>query len=207
MNKKNPPVAIVLGGTNPHVTLVNKLKKRGYYTVLIDYLPNPPAAKVADEHIKVSTMDQDAVLNISKSMNARLVITTNIDHANVTACYVAEKLGLPHPYSYETSLNVTDKSRMKKIMWDNDIPTSKYMVVTTINEVFEAGISYPFILKPTDSNGSRGVHKCLSREDVVAYFLDSVAASKTGKVIVEQFVDGVEVSYYPYPRVRIVQPR
>lgn len=77
------------------------------------------------------------MLNISKSVNARLVIITNIDRA----------------------------------MWDNDILTSKYMVVTTVNEVFGAGISYLLILKPMNSNGSRGVNKCLSREDVVAHFI------------------------------------
>ena len=61
MNAQNKPVAIVLGGTNPHVTLINKLKARGYYTVLVDYLPNPPASKVADEHIQESTLDKEVV--------------------------------------------------------------------------------------------------------------------------------------------------
>ena len=29
--------AIVLGGTRPHITLIQKLKDRGYYVILIDY--------------------------------------------------------------------------------------------------------------------------------------------------------------------------
>lgn len=31
------PVAIVLGGTNPHKALIENLKGRGYYTILVDY--------------------------------------------------------------------------------------------------------------------------------------------------------------------------
>lgn len=196
MKERNRPVALVLGGTNPHVALVNKLKARGYHTILVDYFPNSPAKRVADEHIRESTMDQEAVLKIAKDYNASLVITTNIDQANITACYVAEKLGLPHPYSYETALNVTDKSRMKKIMWDNGIPTAPYKEVTCVRDALHAGIPYPIIMKPVDSNGSKGVYKCTCDEDVEAHFMESKAVSRTGKVIVERFVDGTEVSYY-----------
>ena len=57
----NKPVAIVLGGTVPHVHLIELLKLQGYYTVLVDYTTNPPAKKFADEHIKESTLDKDGV--------------------------------------------------------------------------------------------------------------------------------------------------
>ena len=91
------PIALVLGGTNPHVHLLKKLKDRGYFTILVDYYPNPPAKPFSDEHIQASTMDKDVVLDLAKSRKASLVITTNIDQANITACYVAEQLNLPHP--------------------------------------------------------------------------------------------------------------
>lgn len=196
MNETGKPVAIVLGGTNPHVTLVNKLKERGYYTILLDYLPNPPAKHVADEHIQESTMDKEAVLQIAEQRGAALVITTNIDQANITACYVAEKLGLPHPYSYETALNVTDKSRMKKIMWDNEIPTAAFKIVETVEEALKTNIPYPVVIKPADSNGSRGVHKCENEEEIRSYFSEALEMSRTRKVVIEQFVVGTEVSYY-----------
>ena len=73
MSEHNKPVAIVLGGTNPHVTLVEKLKKRGYYTVLIDYLPNPPAAQVADEHLQESTLDKELVAKIAREKHAAMI--------------------------------------------------------------------------------------------------------------------------------------
>ena len=40
---------------------------------------------------------------------------------------MAEKLGLPFPYSYETALDLTDKTRMKRIMKENGIPTAEYI--------------------------------------------------------------------------------
>ncbi|MCD8150490.1 MAG: ATP-grasp domain-containing protein [Clostridiales bacterium] len=191
-------VAIVLGGTNPHVSLINKLKKRGYYTVLVDYLPNPPAAAVADEHIQESTLDKELVAKIAKERNASIIITTNIDQANVTACYAAEQNGLTPPYSYETALNVTDKSRMKKIMWDNGIPTSKYVIVTDPEEALKTEIRYPSVLKPTDSNGSRGVHRVNDEQELRYFFPSAKEASRNQKVVVEEYVTGTEVSFYYY---------
>lgn len=195
-NFKNKPIALVLGGTNPHIHLLNKLKDRGYYTILIDYYLNPPAKPFADEHILASTMDKDAVLDIAKSRNVSLVITTNIDQANITACYVAEQLNLPHPYSYETALNVTDKSRMKSIMWEYGISTSSYAICSSIEEIEIEKINFPVVVKPADSNGSRGVHKCLDKDELLFYFKEAKEGSRNGKVIVEEYVDGTEVSFY-----------
>lgn len=188
--------AIVLGGTNPHINLIKKLKERGFYTVLIDFFPEPPAKRFADEHIQESTMDREKVLDIASAKNASLVISTNIDHANTVACWVAEKLNLPHPYSYETSLNVTDKSRMKKIMKENGISTSEYQETDSLESINFESLKYPVIIKPADSNGSRGVHRCNSKEDILKFFQTSLNESKSHKVIIERFITGPEVSFY-----------
>lgn len=196
MSEHNKPVAIVLGGTNPHVTLVEKLKKRGYYTVLIDYLHNPPAARVADEHLQESTLDKELVAKIAHEKHAAMIITTNIDQANVTACYAAEQLGIKPPYTYETSLNVTDKSRMKKIMWENDIPTSKYVITESVEEALKEGVRWPSVIKPADSNGSRGVHRVNDESELRHFFPMAQEASRNQKVVVEDYVTGTEVSFY-----------
>ena len=37
--------AIVLGGVAPHISLIERLKNRGFEVILIDYLDDPPAKK------------------------------------------------------------------------------------------------------------------------------------------------------------------
>lgn len=192
----NTPIALVLGGTVPHVHLINLLKKRGYYTILLDYTPNPPAKEYADEHLPVSTLDEEAVLEVAKSRQARLVISTNVDQANVTCCYVSEKLGLTKPYSYETALNVTDKQRMKRIMWEHNIPTSKYVQVGSIDEIESLTLNYPLMVKPADSNSANGVKRVYSEEELKKCLPDALGLSRNGKAIVEEFVVGKEISAY-----------
>ena len=157
--------AIVLGGTLPHVTLIKKLKERGYEVILVDYLDKPYAKPYADKHIKASTLDVDAVVEVAKNEKANLVISTCIDQANATACYVSEKLGLPHPYSYETALAVTDKLKMKDIMIKNNIPTSHFMRINCADQKGLERLKFPLIVKPVDCNSSKGVRKIENCEE------------------------------------------
>ena len=189
-------IAIVLGGTVPHIHLIELLKKRGYYTILLDYTSNPPAKKYADEHQLVSTLDKDAVLDVSRNRKANLVISTNIDQANVTCCYVAEKLGLTKPYSYEIALNVTDKQRMKRIMWENGIPTSKYVQVCSAEDFSALNLNYPLMVKPADSNSTNGVKRVYTEKELKKYLPEALRYSRNGKAIIEEFVPGKEISAY-----------
>lgn len=189
------PIAIVLGGTNPHISLIENLKSRGYYTVLIDYFENPPAKEAADEHVRESTLDTGKIIEIAKRFDASLVISTCIDHANATACFVAEQLNLPLPYSYKTALNVTDKQLMKSLMLTNDIQTSKHISVSSIEELNEniGKLNLPLVVKPSDCTGSKGVKKAENIEELKTYFADAKSFSRNDKVIVEEFVEGKEI--------------
>jgi len=190
----NKPVAIVLGGTYPHKYLINNLKLRGYYTILIDYYVFPPAKFDADEHIQESTLDKEKVLEIAKKRKADLVIATCIDQANLTACYVAEKLKLPAPYSYEVALTVTNKSLMKELMVANGIPTSKHINVTGMNSYSTDGLRFPLIVKPTDSNSSKGVRKASNLTELKKYVKDALEISRNGSAIIEEFIEAMEIS-------------
>lgn len=187
------PIALVLGGTAPHVLLVNKLHARGYYVVLVDYLPNPPAKAVSNEHIQASTLDKDKVLSIAKERNASLVISTCIDQANSVCCYVAEQLNLPHPYSYETSLLVTNKGMMKERMKAFDVPSSSFILTKSVDGIDWAQVSFPCVVKPVDCNSSKGVHRADSIDEAKPFVEEALKLSQTGEAIIEGFCVGDEI--------------
>ncbi|TVR37389.1 MAG: ATP-grasp domain-containing protein [Cryomorphaceae bacterium] len=196
MDVNQKPVALVLGGTAPHIVLINHLKKRGYYVVLLDYLDNPPAKAHAHLHVQESTLDMDKVLEVAKELNTQLVISSSIDQANVTACYVAEQMGLTKPYSYETALAVSNKGKMKEMMRRNGVPTSRFVYVEYQNELEQAGLKWPLMVKPADACGSAGVKKVKNQNELAQYFEFAKTISRTDKVIVEEVVEGLEVSAY-----------
>lgn len=187
------PVAIVLGGTTPHVLLVNKLHERGYYVILVDYLSNPPAKHVADEHIQASTLDKEQVLAIAQERCANLVISTCIDQANSVCCYVAEQLNLPHPYSYETSLYVTNKGLMKKRMKEFDIPSSSFVLARNVEDINWKEVFFPCVVKPVDCNSSKGVHRADSIDEAILFVEEAIKLSQTAEAIIEGFCAGDEI--------------
>lgn len=190
------PVAIVLGGTNPHIELIHQLKTRGYYVVLADYLDNPPAKTVADYHEQVSTMDELAVLEIAKKHNAELVISACVDQANITACYVAEKLELTKPYTYKTASEITNKGFMKNVMFANGIPTTRYIYLENGEEISDFDLHFPVMVKPADSCAASGVKKANNISELKQFINEAKQVSRTGRTVIEEYFSGVEVSAY-----------
>lgn len=186
-------VAVVLGGTFPHRRLINNLRSRGYRAVLVDYYERPCAADCADEHIRESTLDVEKVLEIAQNADASLVISSCVDQANVIACAVSERLGLPHPYSTEIANIVTNKTLMKKFMLDKGIPTSRFIAVEAFSEDLASGLQFPLIVKPADSNSSKGVKRVDSLHELQDAVSNALALSRSGEVIVEEFVEGIEI--------------
>lgn len=191
--KSDKPIAIVLGGTNPHKALIDKLKSRGYYTVLVDYLDEPPAKKSADVHIKESTLDTEKVLAIALEIKADLVIATCVDQANIVACYVAEKLNLPSPYSFETAKCIGNKVTMKRRMKRAGIPTSEFIEIDNLDNLKLDILRFPLVVKPSDTNGSKGVRKSDNVEELNGYLNEALKLSRNGIAIVEEFVQGDEI--------------
>lgn len=193
---KKDKVAIVLGGTNPHIELINQLKSREYFVILVDYLDNPPAKEYADLHIQESTMDNDKVLEVAMKYNANLVISACVDQANITACYVAEKLGLTKPYSYELANNITNKGFMKKVMTENNIPTTRYYYLEKESSMDNVELNYPVMVKPADSCAASGVKKANNEEELKKFWIEAKNISRTGRTVIEEFFEGIEVSAY-----------
>lgn len=144
-------------------------------------------------------MDMDKVVEIGREHNVDLVICACIDQQNVTACYAAEKLGLTKPYSYELAHNITNKGYMKKIMVENNIPTTKYVFLSKEDDLSKTeGLTFPVMVKPADSLGSAGVRKATNEAELSDYVSQARKFSRTGGCVVEEFFSGKEVSIYSY---------
>ena len=185
---------LVLAGGSDQIDLINELKKRGHQVVLVDYYPNPPAKRFADKHIQESTLDTEKVKQIAVSEKVDMVCTACTDQALLTVAKVSEELSLPTYLSYQTALNVTNKSYMKKVMMDNDIPTSKYMIVDKADAKLARNFHYPLVVKPVDCNSSKGVVKVFDEKEVEDAIANAISLSRTQTAVVEEFISGEEVS-------------
>ncbi|MBO5286902.1 MAG: ATP-grasp domain-containing protein [Clostridia bacterium] len=186
--------ALVLAGGFPQIALIKELKSRGITTVLADYYENPVAKPYADIFYRASTLDIDAITEIASKEKVDFLITACTDQALLTVAKVSETLGLPCYIDYQTGLNVTNKSYMKKVFSEYNIPTAKHVVMAELDMEKIKGMEFPLIVKPVDCNSSKGVKKVTNEAELTKAFNDAVRFSRTDTAIVEEFIEGEELS-------------
>lgn len=188
---------LVLAGGFDQIALINELKKRGHEIYLADYFENPPAKKYADKHFQVSTLDEEAIFELAEDKKIELITTACTDQALMTVARVSERMGLPCYISANTAANVTNKVFMKKKFFEYNVPTAKCLLLedeANYKEDIITVANYPMIVKPCDCNSSKGVIKVMDQEELFAAIEQAFALSRSKKVIVEEFIEGDEVS-------------
>ena len=186
--------ALVLAGSCPQIVLLNQLKDRGIYTILADNNEFAVARPYADEFVKLNILDVEAVKKAAAEKNVDFVITVCADQVLITAAKVSEALGLPCYIDVETACDVSDKSHMKEIFHRYNIPTSKHVFMEKLDMEKIADMQYPFVIKPADGYSSKGVRKATNLEELEMFFNDAAKISRSGIVIVEEFVEGAELT-------------
>lgn len=186
--------ALVLAGGFPQITLLKEISKRGITTILADFFESPVAKPYADKFYQASTLDVDAITEIAKNEQVDFVITACTDQALLTVAKVSESLGLPCYIDYQTALNVTNKSYMKKVFSEYNISTAKHTVMGELDVNQIENMRWPLIVKPVDCNSSKGVKKVTNHEELKVAFDDAVKLSRTDTAIVEEFIEGEELS-------------
>ena len=190
--------ALVLCGGIPQIALLQDLKRRGITTVLADMNEAVGGRAYADIFYPVSVLDVEGVKEVALKEKVDFLITVCADQVLLVVAQVSEMLGLPCYIDYETAQNVSKKSYMKKIFWENDIPTSKYVIMDKLDAQKIAHLKYPLIVKPVDSYSSRGVARVESYEELVPAFEKAVTISRTDTAVVEEFVVGDELTVDVY---------
>ena len=109
---------------------------------------------------------------------AALVIATCVDQANVIACQVSETLGLPHPYSYETAATIANKGLMKARLIAHGMPTARFVHVRNADAPDIGELRFPLVVKPADSNGSAGVRRADTPEQLTEYLRLAIGLSR-----------------------------
>lgn len=190
--------ALVLAGGLPQIELIQQLKLRNITTVLCDGNANALARPWADIFCQIPIFDVDAVKDVAVREQVDFLITVCADQVLLVVAQVSEMLGLPCYIDYQTARNVSDKTYMKRIFWENQIPTSRYVETDGLDWAQIRRLSYPMVVKPVDAYSSRGVRKVWNDQELETCFAEAAQISRTGGVIVEEFVQGEEISVDVY---------
>ena len=186
---------MIVGASVLQLPGILKAKEMGLYVGVADYNPNAIGIQYADEFFNASTMDEDAVLKAAEQFRPDGIMTLATDMPMRGVAKVSERLGL-HSISYATAVKATDKFEMIKAFKKHDVPSPWYYLVRSLEdlEALEGQVRFPCIIKPTDNAGSHGVAKVDSFHELLSSYEYSHEYSRHGNVIVEEYLEGPEVS-------------
>jgi len=181
---------LLLGGSSYLLPVIREARALGLSVITCDYLPDNIAHKYSDEYRNVSILDKDAVLETARELGISGVMSFACDPGVVTAAYVAEKLGLPSPGSYEATCILQDKGRFRAFLRDHGFTVPWAKRYTEPGEAVADALyfSWPMIVKPTDSAGSKGVTRVDGPQELEAAIDRALAFAHNGAFIVEQFI-------------------
>ena len=180
---------LLLGGSSQQVIAIRRAKEQGYYTVLCDYLSDNPGQFVADKSYQISTTDKDAIMEVAINEKIEGIVAYSSDPAAPTAAYVAEQLGLPG-IPYRIAKCFCNKGQFRTFLEKNEFDVPPNIVVDAKEDDIDLrGLSFPIIVKPVDSSGSKGVSVVKEKEEVGAAFKFAGEYSKSKKLVVEKFIE------------------
>lgn len=182
---------LILGGSPNQLRLVEAANKAGIYTVVCNYREECAARSACNTFYLQNYMDKEKVLAIATQEHVDGVIS-NSEAAMPIVAYVAEQLHLPGN-SVEGIGQLTSKTKFRELQRQCGIYAPQNFECSTWEELCQGinTLSFPVIVKPCESSGTRGTTRIDKREDTVLLreaFDECLHYSVNGRVSVEEFV-------------------
>ncbi|MFP3040369.1 ATP-grasp domain-containing protein [Treponema primitia] len=190
---------LILGAGIMQGPAISIAKDMGLYTVVVDADPRAPEAAKADRFECIDLKDKEGI----QALGAKLqsdgglagVMTAGTDFS-ATVAWVAEKLGLPG-IPYAAALNASNKDRMRRCFAAAGVPSPQFTTFTTKSlgrAPKKLPFDFPVVVKPVDNMGGRGCRRVNSSKELADALPETLEFSRSGKAIVEEFMDGPEFS-------------
>lgn len=191
-------ILIISGGIEA-ADAAKHAKEMGYCVVVSDIDRNAPGFAFADHALiadvygpQETAIAAERFHHEVRKINGAICVAAD---APLTLAAVTERLGLPGIDS-KTAKLACDKLAMKKCFSINGVNVPWFAPVADPMELrvimFERGKD--LVIKPVDSRGSRGVQRLAKVDDFDEAFARAKAHSPTGRVMVEAYLPGPQVS-------------
>lgn len=192
----NKEVLVIAGGLWQK-PLIKFLKNKGHIVTVVDPYLHSEGAQIADKQVMVDVRDVEGIIDEIKDMKFEFIATDQSDISVNTVALLSERFNLnSNPYQV-TNLFV-NKYEMRNLARKLDIFIPQYEKIYNVEELknFIDKTGLPVILKPADSQSSRGVSKITWNDlhSLEKFLIQSLKFSNCGYVIAEKFIDGTELT-------------
>lgn len=187
---------LIFGAGINQLTLIKSAKELDLSTIVLDPNIDAPGKDISDFFYNVKGNDYKSTKEIAIKHKVKGIVTSQMEKPLRLMAKLAQELDFVFhtPEVVEKSL---DKWLMKQSFISTEIPCAQGVLFKK-DEIIQAQnlntLNFPFILKPKDATSSQGVYKIDQFKDIEKYLPITCSFSKSGEVIIEEFLDGPEFS-------------
>jgi carbamoylphosphate synthase large subunit len=182
---------MLLGGIRYLLPVIKAAHEQGYYVITADYLPDNIAHQYSDEYVNVSIVDKEAVLKVAQEKEIDGIMSFGVDPGVIAASYVQNQMGLPSFGPYESVDILQHKDKFRAFLTENGFNVPWAFGFSTEAEAWESRdkFTYPLIVKPTDSAGSKGCTRVDNDDALMAAIQYAFKYTISGHIIIEEFLE------------------
>jgi biotin carboxylase len=181
---------LVLGAGPAQLGLLEAAQARDVFTIAVDRDPGAPGFALASRRAILSAEDERGIERLAEAERIDGVIAPGIDWPVGIAARVAAKRRLPHPLEPASAVLAVSKGRQRERFDEAGVPQPRWRLVSEA----EAGLPVPCVVKAPDRQGQRGLTLVYEESELAAAIEKSIEASRNGFALVEELVEGPELT-------------
>ncbi len=192
-------IGLIGSGGREHA-LCKKISESKQVKKVICFPGNAGTSKIAT-NVDVDILDFKKILKLIKINKIDLVVVGPEEPLvnGIVDFLRKNKVKVFGPEKYAAKLEGS-KAFMKKVCFQNKIPTAKFKICKKIKDVnnFLKKCGLPLVVKADGLAAGKGVSICKSKEEVTKISKDIFKGKfkSSNKVILEEFLEGEEASYF-----------
>ncbi len=181
---------------------IRSARSKGWHVTAVDANPAAVCKNEANAFYPVDLKNRDELLRLATQIRDRDgldgVFTAATDFS-ASVAWITDHLGLPG-HTFEAALNASDKLRMRACFKRDGVPCPRFFGIDrglstrAVSLIQQEGLSYPLVVKPVDNMGGRGCMAVRTETDLAGAIESALSNSRSGRVIIEEFMDGKEFS-------------
>lgn len=183
---------LIAGGSHADIPMVLAGKGLGYHVTTSGNRTDDLAHRHSDAFVPCDYSVPKEVLGVAHQIGANAICASCNDFSAISCAFAAKELGLPGHDDPEVAEVIHHKDRWRAFAREAGIAGPAAVGCANLEEakVALAVLRAPFMVKPVDLTGGKGIQRVENIEDGLRAAEAAFSISKAKRIVVEEFIIG-----------------
>lgn len=189
---------LVIGAAAYQVPAIKRIVEFGYKAYCVDYKENQPGFEYATGYRIIDVKDKENCLEYAKKLGINGVMSWGSTLTLPTVSYIGERMNLPCMPMATSEISINKYLIRKKLTERGCNSGGDVFNIQSWKEVDTIPYVVPFVVKPCDGSGSKGVYIVRNESEIRMAIQYAFDGARDNQIYVEPYISGVEYSVEAY---------